>query len=170
MFSRAGTNLVVSGPRKPCSPIVARSPPCPTLRLVSDWVFFLVSRCITSSFILHVLRHLAVFSDRFSEGTLKNLKDGFPPDEEPYTDSYEYPSDSDLDEVEGDTEADGSPNDGTVTDHPACEKGSTHTKRPSPSTIGHHAQQAAATLVGDPATTHVQPGKVAIIRDMAATT
>ena len=115
-----------------------------------------------------MLRHLAVFSDGFSEGTLKNLRDGFPPDEEPYTDSYEYLSDSDLDEVEGDTEVDESPNNDTVTSHPG-EKGSTHTRRTVPSTIERHAEQATTTAC-DSGTTHVQPGKVAIIRDMAAAT
>jgi len=109
--------------------------------------------------------HLAVFSDRFSEGVLKNLRDGFPPDEEPYTDSYEYSSDSDLDEVEGYTEPDEFPSDDTVTVHPACEDGSANARR----TLPRNAEQPTVAA-DDSGTTHVQPGKVAIIRDMAATT
>ena len=117
-----------------------------------------------------MLRHLVVFSDRFSEGALKNLRDGFPPDEEPYTDSYEYSSDSDLDEVEGYTlEADELPNNDTVKNRPACEQGSTCARRTLPPTIGRHAEQATA-IVNDSGTTHVHPGKVAIIKDMAAAT
>ena len=121
---------------------------------------------------------LAVFSDRFSEGTLKNLREGFPSDEEPYTDSYDYLSDSDLDsEAEGDTEADEPPSDDFATYHLAREEGAATQDQargiPSLTTGRSDAQQATATtgdLGGRPGMTHVQPGKVAIIRDMAATT
>ena len=159
----------MSGPRKRCSLIVVCSRLCLTLRLVRDCTFSLVLRSIPLSLILRVLCCLAVFSDRFSEGELKNLREGFPPDEEPYTESYEYLSDSDLDEVEGYTEADESTNDNTIADHPARENGSTQARGSLPLTIGSSAERATATA-GDSGTTHIQPGKVAIIRDMAATT
>ena len=115
------------------------------------------------------LRHLAVVSDGFSEGALKNLREGFPPDEEPYTDSYEYLSDSDLDEAEGFTEADESPSGGAVTTRTADEKRSTQARGTLPLTTGSDVEQATTT-VDDSKTTHIQPGKVAIIRDIAATT
>jgi hypothetical protein len=124
---------------------------------------------------------LAVFSDRFSEGTLKNLRDGFPSDEEPHTDSYDYLSDSDLDEEEGDSEIDDPPNDAATMNNPAREKGVAvpdqewaQTRTISSSAIGRNdAEPATVTAEGSrvrPGTPHVQPGKVAIIRDMAATT
>ena len=127
-----------------------------------------------------VLRRSSVFSDRFSEGELKNLRDGFPPDEEPYTDYYEYLSDSDLDEVEDYTEADESLSDDTDT-NPAHKPGlGVSDQEPSKAggvsslTTDRNAAEQAAAAAGDPGgrpgTTHTQPGKVAIIRDMAATT
>ena len=85
---------------------------------------------------------------------MKNLKDGFPPDEEPSTDSYEFLSESDrLDEVEGGTGVDESPNDDTVASHPAFEKGSTQARRTLPLAIGRDAEQATA-IADDSGTTH----------------
>jgi len=122
----------------------------------------------------------AVFSDRFSEGAVKNLRDEFPPDEESYTDSYEYLSDSDLDEVEGHTEADELPSEDTAIDHLARgmgaavpDQGSAQVRSALSSTTDGGADQVTPTAGnsgGRPGTTHIQPGKVAIIRDIAATT
>jgi len=160
---------------------------------------------------------VTVFSDRFSEGALKNLGDGFPPDEEPYTDSYEYFSDSDLDEEEGYTEAGGSlrnkkphtesrfnlsdsdldneegyveasepPSDNAAINNPLLQRSSVRaipvatgqesaqTRGTSSSTASQSQADEMAPAAGDssgrPETTDTQPGRVAIIRDMAATT
>jgi len=180
-------------PRKPCLRTAACSPQSPTSRLVGD--------CHTSSsvsFILHfrdVLCPLAVFSDRFSEGVLKNLRDGFPSNEEPYTDSYEYSSDSDLDEEEDDTETDDEEEgdtetdeeeDDTETDEPLSDNSTTDSTRktdvvapdqarrtPSLAAGRNDAERATATASDSgshPGTAHIQLGKVAIIRDVAAAT
>ena len=39
-----------------------------------------------------------MFSDGFSEGQLRDIDDGFPSDSNPYTEDYEYLSDSDLED------------------------------------------------------------------------
>ena len=39
-----------------------------------------------------------MFSDGFSEGKLRDIKGGFPPDSNPYTEDYDYLSDSDLED------------------------------------------------------------------------
>jgi len=39
-----------------------------------------------------------VFSDGFSEGQTKDINGGFPSDSHPYTDDYDYLSDSDLED------------------------------------------------------------------------
>jgi hypothetical protein len=39
-----------------------------------------------------------VLSDGFSEGQLRNINEGFPPDSTPYTEHYDYLSDSDLED------------------------------------------------------------------------
>jgi hypothetical protein len=133
---------------------------------------------------------LPVFSDGFSEGALKNLRDGFPSDEKPYTDFYEYLSDSDLDEDEGSadleeeegyTTSDDSPSDDTTIDSPAREtggavpdQGPVQVRGSSPLTIDKNDTEQATVTASDPGgcpgTTRIQLGKVAIIRDMAATT
>ena len=95
------------GPPKPCSRTAACSQRSLTLRLVSG-------RLLSSPSVVHSVLHslfprwvlpLAVFSDGFSEGVSKNLKDDFPSDDKPYTDHYECLPDSDLDDEEGYTEA-----------------------------------------------------------------
>lgn len=43
-------------------------------------------------------RNAKVFSDRFSEGQTRDINGGFPSDTLPYTDSYDYLSDSDLED------------------------------------------------------------------------
>lgn len=138
------------------------------------------SLCVNPPLALHFcdkFRRLAVFSEGFSEGALKNLRDGFPPDEEPYTDSYEYLSDSDLDETEGSTEADESLSDDTSINNSTRETVGVPDQEPAQasgvsSTIGISAEQATimAGNSSGPESTHMQPGKVAIIRDTAATT
>ena len=94
------------GSLKPCSRTAACSQRYLTLRLVSG-------RLLSSPSVVHSVLHplftrrvlpLAVFSDGFSEGVSKNLKDDFPSDEESYTDHYECLPDSDLDDEEGYTE------------------------------------------------------------------
>lgn len=115
-----------------------------------------------------VLRHgtdlhsLAVFSGRFSEGEFKNLRDDFPSDEQPYTDSYEYLSDSDLDEEREYTEIDDDDDESTGVDEPANNL-SAAKKRFSWSGEGASDEESGGTTL-------TQQGKVAIIRDMAATT
>ena len=54
-----------------------------------------------------------MFSEEFSEGRIKNLNEGFPSDSDPYTGSYEYLSDSDLENDRDDDEPEpvGSPRD-----------------------------------------------------------
>ena len=124
---------------------------------------------------------MAVFSDRFSEGASKNLRDDFPSDEEPYTDSYEYLSDSDLDEAEGYTEADEPPSDDTTSYDSAHEEDTgVLDQEPAQARVissltidrdgAKHTTATTSDPGGHPGTTRVQPGKVAIIRDMAATT
>ena len=39
-----------------------------------------------------------MFSDTFSEGQTGNINAGFPPDSRPYTEEYDYLSDSDLED------------------------------------------------------------------------
>ena len=129
---------------------------------------------------------MAVFSDRFSEGALKNLRDGFPSDEEPHTDSYEYLSDSDLDEAEDYEAEDYAEAPGSLSDD-AATSNSAHEKRPGVSyqessqargvpspTVNRggdeQATSVAEDLGGRLGTAHIQTGKMAIIRDMAATT
>jgi len=154
-------------PRKPCLRTAACSPRSLTLRPVGG--------CHISSsvsFILHfrdVLCPLAVFSDRFSEGVLKNLGDGFPSNEEPYTDSYEYSiSDSDLDEEEGDTETADEP----LSDNSTRKNGvaAPDRARRIPSLAAGRNYTTASDSGNCPRTAHVRLGKVAIIRDVAATT
>ena len=144
-------------------------------------LFFGVSLRSSPSIFHDVLRSSVVFSDRFSEGVSKNLSDGFPSDEEPYTDSYECLPDSDLDEEEGHTDADE-----LLSDNPALnpthrkgvavpDRESTQGRRRVPSlTSGRNdAEQVAPATggsCGHPGTPHVQSGKVAIIKDVAATT
>ena len=41
-----------------------------------------------------------MFSDGFSEGQTRNINEGFPSDTHPYTESYDYLSDSDLEDDE----------------------------------------------------------------------
>jgi hypothetical protein len=41
-----------------------------------------------------------VFSNGFSEGQARDIDEGFPPDALPYTESYDYLSDSDLEDDE----------------------------------------------------------------------
>jgi len=41
-----------------------------------------------------------VFSDGFSEGQTRDINGGFPADSHPYTDDYDYLSDSDLEDEE----------------------------------------------------------------------
>jgi len=128
---------------------------------------------------LYALCRLAVFSDGFSEGALKNLKDGFPSSEVPYTDSYEYLSDSDLDEEECYTEV--APNSDTAASNPTHDKGvavpdqeSDQAKGISSLTIGQSDVETSTATTGNsgghPGAVHIQPGKVAVIRDMAAAT
>ena len=142
--------------------------------------FFCVLSYYLSPVYCDLLYRLVVFSDGFSEGTSKNLRDGFPSDEEPYTDSYEYLSDSDLDEAERYIEAGESLSDDTTND-PTHEGGmgsldqeSAQTRGTSSLTTGRNsAEHATVTTSGRgdrPGMTHIQSGKVAIIRDMAATT
>jgi len=47
-----------------------------------------------------------VFSDGFSEGRLKDIDESFPPDSLPYTEDYDYLSDSDLEDEEPEQEQD----------------------------------------------------------------
>jgi len=111
-----------------------------TLRLVSGGVFFLFGFIV-----YHPPFFVTVFSDRFSEGALKNLRDGFPPDEEPYTDSYEYFSDSDLDDEdsEGYAEASKPPIDNTAaSDHDLLQRNST---RGAAAAIDQESAQARGT-------------------------
>lgn len=104
---------------------------------------------------------MAVFSERFSEGEFKNLRDGFPSDEQPYTDFYEYLSDSDLEEEGEHTGADDD-DESTGVDEPANDL-SAAKKRFRWSGEGASDDESGRT-------TRTQQGKVAIIRDMAATT
>ena len=39
-----------------------------------------------------------MFSDTFSEGQTRDINGGFPPDSHPYTEEYDYLSDSDLED------------------------------------------------------------------------
>jgi len=126
------------------------------------------------SFILHfrdVLHPLSVFSDRFSEGVLKNLRDGFPSNEEPYTDSYEYSPDSDLDEDEDATEAD-EPLSDIATTNSTRKNGVAvpDQARRNPSLAAGRNNATASDSGSRPGTAHVRLGKVAIIRDVAAAT
>lgn len=41
-----------------------------------------------------------MFSDGFSEGQIRDINEGFPSDSSPYTESYDYLSDSDLEDDE----------------------------------------------------------------------
>ena len=41
-----------------------------------------------------------MFSNGFSEGEIRDINEGFPTDKTPYTDSYDYSSDSDLEDDE----------------------------------------------------------------------
>ena len=63
-----------------------------------------------------------MFSEGFSEGQIRDINEGFPADSEPHTESYDYLSDSDLeeessfsregeDEHQGGSEAGEKPND-----------------------------------------------------------
>lgn len=124
---------------------------------------------------------MAVFSDGFLEGTLKNLRDGFPSGEAPYTDSYEYLSDSDLDEEECYTEVDVPPNNDAAANNPTHDKGvavpdqeSDQSRGISSLTTGQSCTEKATATAGSsvdhPGADHTQPGKVAVIRDMAAAT
>ena len=44
----------------------------------------------------YLIVHPTVFSNGFSEGQLRDIDRGFPPDSHPYTEEYDYLSDSDL--------------------------------------------------------------------------
>ena len=168
--------------RKPCSQIAACLPRSLTSRLVSGCFLspFSVFYSVLHPPFLRCAFPLVVFSDRFSEGAPKNLRDGFPPNEEPYTDSYECSPDSDLDDEEGETEA-GEPSSNNAAMSPTRKKGTAAPDRESararrvPSLVGgrNNIERATATAgnSGDHhGTAHVQLGKVAIIRDVAATT
>jgi hypothetical protein len=48
--------------------------------------------------VIHLTIHPTVFSDGFSEGQLRDINRGFPSDSLPYTDDYDYLSDSDLED------------------------------------------------------------------------
>ena len=122
-----------------------------------------------------------VFSDKFSEGLSKNLRDGFPSDEEPYTDSYECLPDSDLDEEEDYTDADEPLGDNPATNRTRRkgvavpdQESSQDRRRVSSLVNGRNNAEQVTTAVegsgGHPETARVQLGKVAIIRDVAATT
>jgi len=124
---------------------------------------------------------LVVFSDRFSEGASKSLGDGFPSDEEPYTDSYECLPDSDLDEEEGYAEADEPLSDNPAMKPARRESVAVPDQEPAQSrrsisslTSGRNNAEQVTTAAGGsgvhPETARVQSGKVAIIRDVAATT
>ena len=45
-----------------------------------------------------------MFSGRFSEGQILDINEGFPSDSLPYNDSYDYLSDSDLEDDECDSD------------------------------------------------------------------
>ncbi|KAF9779896.1 hypothetical protein BJ322DRAFT_349753 [Thelephora terrestris] len=94
----------------------------------------------------------SLFSERFSEGESKDIRDGFPSDEQPYTDTYEYLSDSDLDEEEECTGVDEPANNDTATNNPFLSPG-----------IAAPDRECGGTV-------HMQQGKVAIVKDMAAIT
>jgi len=152
-----------------------------TRKRLTLFLFFGVSLRLSSSILRGVLRSSVVFSDRFSEGVSKNLRDGFPSDEEPYTDSYECSSDSDLDEEEGYTETDEHLSDNPAM-NPARKKGvavpdqepALGRRRVPSFTGGQNNAEQVATAADDsgshPRTAHAQLGKVAIVRDVAATT
>lgn len=115
-----------------------------------------------------------LFSDGFAEGEFKDLRDGFPSCGPPYTDSYEYLSDSDLDEEEC-TRIDEPANVDTVPnnfDKVVPGQKCIQPTDPSPQTSNRGGVENAATR--DPnsrlGTTDTQQGKVAVIKDMAATT
>ena len=64
---------------------------------------FATSRSVSSSQLLlcFPFTHSAqVLSEGFQEGTATDFKAGFPVQEDPYRDDYEYLSDSDLDSVD----------------------------------------------------------------------
>lgn len=47
-----------------------------------------------------------MFSDGYSEGRLKDIDESFPPDSLPFTEDYDYLSDSDLEDEESEQEQD----------------------------------------------------------------
>ena len=49
--------------------------------------------------VTHLTLRSEVFSDGFSEGQLRDIDDGFPSDSNPYTEDYDYLSDSDLEDA-----------------------------------------------------------------------
>ena len=108
------------------------------------------------------------------EGELKDLRDGFPSCEPPYTDSYEYLSDDDLDEEEC-ARIDESANVDTVPDNidgVVSGRGCTQSTGLLSQTTSRGGGEIAATRDPDSrlGMADVQQGKVAIIKDMAATT
>ena len=48
--------------------------------------------------VIYLTIHPKVFSGGFSEVTLRDIDGGFPPDSHPYTEDYDYFSDSDLED------------------------------------------------------------------------
>ena len=48
--------------------------------------------------VIYLTVHPAVFSDGYSEGQLRDIGGGFPPDSDPYIEDYDYLSDSDLED------------------------------------------------------------------------
>ena len=134
-----------------------------------------------------------MLSDAFSEGQTRDITGGFPSDSHPYTDDYDYLSDSDLEDEPPCSEGEGPQEDGDGDSQQRLEHTSNpqtsqtivpDNPSPSPSLdeISEAQQNDRLTLfpVGDSdiliESTHrsndepTRTGKVAIIRDMGAVT
>ena len=117
-----------------------------------------------------------MFSDGFSEGQARDINGGFPTDTLPYTESYDYLSDSDLEDDESEEPQDENDSDTEIL------VGAFGNPKLRPKSAGdvesHHASVPNLLNCPTPRTNlHYRPmssfertGKVAIIRDIAAVT
>ena len=82
---------------------------------------------------------LKVFSDGFSEGQTKDIRSGFPTELSPYTEDYDYMSDSDLEDGEDEPNDEGGLNlqrPGDMEDIHNSHSDASHNPSPPPSSIG----------------------------------
>jgi hypothetical protein len=100
-----------------------------------------------------------VFSEEFSEGQMRDIDDGFPPDSNPYNDDYDYMSDSDLEDEE-----EPHPN---SRDTQALQTETDSSNRPSPRLNRPLPPRPSSTTDNNNLS---RMGKVAVIRDMGAVT